>query len=250
MSFYSEKFEVMLHDVDARNMIKPSALARYLQETATHQMRDRKPTYHELFNEGKSYILIRLSVQIYRILGPYEVIEVRTWTCPSKGATFKRNYSIFVGEEKVADAYSEWAVVDINDGKIYPVKEIEISNYEEGEPLEMTIPSKFRIPKDLVMKKVGENVVQYSDCDMNGHMNNTMYEDMLWNLVPDVQSKILTGFSIRFITAGMLGSKITITSAKAEEVVKDGAGAEESWYFKTSIDDGHNIEAVMNFKNE
>lgn len=45
MSTYREHYSVSSHDVDINNNIKPSSLARLMQETANHNMRDRRPTY-------------------------------------------------------------------------------------------------------------------------------------------------------------------------------------------------------------
>ena len=50
---YSEHYEVTCHDVDQNNHIKPTNLVRYMQETANHQMRDRKPSYYDLFLTAK-----------------------------------------------------------------------------------------------------------------------------------------------------------------------------------------------------
>ena len=249
MSYYSEKYEVMLHDVDAENIARPSTIARLLQETANHQMRDRKPTYHELFNEGKSYILVRFAAQIYEAISLYENVEVKTWICPSTGAIFKRGYAMYSGEKKLVDAYSEWGVVNQETGQIFRVREIEFSNYEEGEPVELTLPIRFRIPKELEMAHCGTKLVGYSDCDMNRHMNNTRYQDMLWDKVPDVEKKRVTGFSLRFMAGGLLGKEIEIYRGLNNEVIPDDAGGEESWYFKTLIDGNTNVEAILNFEN-
>ncbi len=58
---YTEKYKVTSHDVDVNNNMKPSLVLRYMQETANHQMRDRKPSYYDLFFAGKSFIITRIT---------------------------------------------------------------------------------------------------------------------------------------------------------------------------------------------
>ena len=79
---YTAEYEVTSHDVDLNNHIEPTYLIRYLQETGNHQMRDRKPSYFELLDEGKTLVLIRISVEIEKQLHQYDRFTVRTWTCP------------------------------------------------------------------------------------------------------------------------------------------------------------------------
>ena len=244
--FYREQFELGAHDVDANNNVRPSVIARLLQETANHHMRDRKPTYYELFFQGKSYILIRFSCQIKEQLHPYDRVEVDTWTSEGRGATFKRSYLMSLNGIEVARAYAEWAVVDLNTGRICRTDEIDSENYEKGEPIDMVIPSKFRFPGEDNWELCGSHIVGYSECDMNLHMNNTNYQDILWNHIPDVQSKKLTGFTIRFMAEAPLGGELIIYRQKSEVVIDDGCGGEESWYFKSLIGDKINVEAILN----
>lgn len=114
---YTENYEVTCHDVDVNNNIKPSLILRYMQETANHQMRDRKPSYYDLFFAGKSFIVTRVTIEIFAQLHQYDKIQVDTWNCPAKGVTFLRCYEIRRGDETVARAYSVWAVTDHETGK-------------------------------------------------------------------------------------------------------------------------------------
>ena len=249
---YIEQFEIMSHDVDMNNNVKPSVLVRFLQETANHHMRDRRPTYYELFAEGKSYILIRMKCEIKEQLKPYDRVEVLTWTGSGKGATFKRNYilrktgNVVEGELEepleIARAYSEWAVVNIDDGHIFKVDEIEHGNFEVDEDIEMELPTKFHIPKDAEFEYSGSKVIGFTDCDMNRHMNNTLYQDMFWNYVPDVRNKVMTGFTMRFMKEAALGRTLSIYRSPVESVYH----GDETWCFKSFVHDGDEKDSKAN----
>ena len=99
MNCYTEHFVISSHDIDINGNVRPSIVCRLMQETANHHMRDRKPTYNELFEKGQSYIAIRMAIEQPAQLHMYEEVSVDTWTCSGKGATFLRCYRIRRGDE-------------------------------------------------------------------------------------------------------------------------------------------------------
>ncbi len=109
---YAEDYTILAHDVDAKYNLKPSAFFKYIQETANHQMRDCGPNYEELFNEGKAFILSRISMKIYSHPTQYENILAETWSCEGKGILFDRCYRLLKNGIPFAEAISEWALVD------------------------------------------------------------------------------------------------------------------------------------------
>lgn len=242
---YIEKYEVTCHDVDENNNIRPTQLMRYMQETANHQMRDRKPSYYDLFFEGKAFVITRMSIEIYEQLNQYDHIEVGTWRCQDKGATFPRCYNIRREDKIVAQAYSEWAVPNRITGKLSRSNEIDISGYETDDALNLHIPRRFRFPKDLDFAKVGDKHVFYSDVDMNRHLTNTEYGNMVWNYIPDIIDKEVTSINLRFMKEAPLGSDIEIFMAEPELSFGSDKRAQELYAFKTTINGETNLEAIF-----
>jgi Acyl-ACP thioesterase len=245
---YEEKYIVSSHDVDVNNNIKPSLLIRYMQETANNQMRDRKPSYYDMFFAGQSFILTKMNVEIYQQIHQYEHIVAKTWRCPSKAATFVRGYSIERDGELMALSYSEWAVADIETGRLYRTNEIDISNYETDEIPELKLPKRFRFPKDADFREVGTHHVFYSEVDMNRHMNNTNYSDMLWNYIPGVTEKEVTTISLRFMKEAPLDADLRIEMAKLPEPDPSDSKAEETYMFKSLVPGGTNVEAMFGMR--
>ncbi len=242
---YREEFEITCHDVDENNHIKPTELIKYLQDTANHQMRDRKPSYYDMFFNNQAFIITRMSVQIYMQLEQYDTIEVSTWRCRDKGATFPRCYQIKRDGDVAVSAYSEWAVVDHTTGRLYRTNEVDTSNYENDEEIMIDIPKRFRMPKDLEMEQVGRHHVCYSDCDMNRHMNNANYSNMLWDRIPGITDKEVTSINIRFMKEAALGSDIDISMGKAAPEIGADPVAEDIFVFKTAVPEGTNVECFM-----
>ena len=197
-------------DVDVNNNIKPTELIKCIQETANGQMNARKPSYFELFWDRKSFIITRFSMEIYEQIHQFDDIETRTWTAGERGATFFRGYEVMRNGRCVARASGDWAVVDTEDGHIYKTKEIDLSNYESGDKPELNINEKFRIPKNMEMEGCGVHHVVLSECDMNMHMNNTQYANILWNQIDGILDKEITSFNIKFRAEAKFDSDIMI----------------------------------------
>lgn len=242
---YEEEYKISSHDADTNNNIKPSLILRYLQETANHQMRDRKPSYYDLFFEGKAFILTRVSYEILEHAHQYDRINVKTWRCQEKGATFIRCFTMEKEGKIIVKAYSEWAVADHNTGRLARADEIDISNYDMDEPVELSLPLKFRLPKDLVFKEVGTVNVSLTEVDMNRHMNNTYYPDILWNYIPDPLNKKVTSVNIRYRKEAPLWSDLTIAMAEMKASQAIDPRAEQLYCFKTFIYGNVNIEAII-----
>ncbi len=206
--YYSMMHHIGCMDVDVNNNIKPTELIKCIQETANGQMNARKPSYFELFWDRKAFIISRFSMEIYEQIHQFDDIETRTWTAGTRGVTFFRGYEVIRGGRCVAKASGDWAVVDTEDGHLYKTKEIDFSNYESGEKPDLSISEKFRIPRDLQMEGCGVHHVELSECDMNMHMNNTQYANVLWNRIDGILGKELTSFSIRFRAEAKFGSDI------------------------------------------
>jgi len=245
---YTKYFEVSSHDVDVNNHIKPSSLQRFMMETAMCQMRDRKPTYGELFEKDQAFILTRVTIEILRQIRQFQRIKVQTWNCPAKGVTFLRCFEVYCEDVLLARAHTVWAVVSPATGKLWKSKEVDISGYESEEELEMMLPTRLRIPKDQSMEEVGHKKVLLGEIDMNMHMNNTYYLDVLWNYIPDIIKKEITSVCLRYHEEAPLGGVLSLTRGKMSWPMEEDANAEESYCFKTYIEGRLNLEAVIGVK--
>ena len=109
-----------------------------------------------------------------------------------------------------------------------------------------------RAGADASFEQVGRHTVTYPDVDMNLHMNNTKYADMLCSFVPEFTAAVGRGsalgahaaaftpspavreFSITYLADAPLGGTLTVLRS----------GADGTYFFRTVREDGKvNVEA-------
>lgn len=213
---YSEHYTVKWHDTDANRTVTPSHLLAYMQETANHQLAAFGMTLDELRDtHALAFLLSRITLRIYLPLYANDEITVQTWVCESRGLSFVRCFRILRGDEIIAEAYSIWALLNLNEKKLMPVSafpyEIEADPALEGE-----VAARVRIPSLSLMECVGDRKIVYSDIDYNGHMNNTHYPNMLCDFTPDICEKRITGMTLSFVREAAFGHTLQIFRGESE----------------------------------
>lgn len=233
---FSERYPILWHDTDASRKIRPTQLLVYMQETSNHHTASLGMTLDTLRDEKKlGFILSKTRVEIHRRPTTGEIIEVETWTNPSRSFGFNRSFRVLVGEEVVAEADTLWALVGIEDRQFHRMEETGYT-FEDEAPVALSLPPRFRIPNDLPLEKLGERRIVYSDLDYNMHMNNTRYADMLCDYLTLDEVEGLRGFSLSYLHEAAYGHTISVFSGD-----RDGTR-----YFRTQDEEGTTcLEAQM-----
>ena len=197
------------HDLDFNDIASPSAFLRFMQEAAYLQMQYCKPSMSELRAENKAFVVSRLTMSLYAPLNVCDEIEATTWACDSKGVSFLRCAEITRDGQRVAELASIWALVNPETHSLWRVSDYQ-PQYETEPPSELDLPARIRVPKDLPMSLAGEYRVGYNDADLNRHINNTHYPDILCGFIPDIEKKTIRSIGINFKYAAPYGDTLTI----------------------------------------
>ena len=238
---FSENIKISTYDVDMHDNLRPTQLLAMLEEVGSHQMIKYPPNNDDLREAGMGFILSRVIMRVYDNLHSDEQAVGETWAAAtSRGLSYNRCYRLTKDGEPVAEVYTVWALLNFKEGKLIRVDECADMHIggEPEEPFELDIPLRVRMPKADEFCEVAKRKVYYSDTDLNGHMNNTKYLNMLCDFVPEIENKQLRGINISYVTEAPLGDELTIYCNEADGV----------YYFKTVRSDGKtNCEAVLYF---
>jgi medium-chain acyl-[acyl-carrier-protein] hydrolase len=232
---WSENISVSCHDTDINGIVRPSPILRYMQEAANLQLYNLGPSNEHLRENGMAFVLARVGMHIYSPLHSYDKICAQSWACESRLSSFYRCGKILRHDETIAELVSVWALINIKDRHLYRVSEIPM-NFKTDEMLYSDISVHVRIPHEIELKQTGERSIGYSDVDINHHMNNTNYPDMLCDFIGDMSGRRVISVSINFLTEAALGETIKISMANNGDI----------YYFRTHKKSGAvGIEAIL-----
>lgn len=235
---YVCEFDVNSHDTDVCGNLRASAVLRYMQEAANLQLYTTGYSYDQMRKDGKAYILSRLNLSVYGAVRAHDKLIAETWLYDRRVAEFYRAHRLYCRGVLAAEAITVWALVGVADKKIYRVTEIDTSMHTDTDTVGIDAPGRVNL-RDVALSLCGEREVYYADCDGNGHMNNTVYPDMLFSFTPEARRKTgerVVSLKASFLNEAPLGDVLKIYSA-----VNDGARC-----FRTVRSDGKtNVEAEM-----
>ena len=235
--YYTYHTIINSHDTDANGIVKPSAVLKYMQEAANLQLSVSKPSSDDLRADNRYFVASKISFTIYQTLYSWDEVDVSTWGCESKGAIFNRCSKIERNGELCAALSSSWALLDAENGAILRVSDVSF-DFGTEPALQPELPLKVRIPKELPLHLVGERTVMYTDVDLNRHMNNTVYPDMLFGFVGDHADKQVRSVSINYLHEAPDG----VTFKVYENSFADLS------YFRTVLPDGSiGVEAEFRY---
>lgn len=235
---FTETIKIDNYDVDMHSVLRPTSLLAKLEEVGSHQMIAYPPSNDDLRAKGMGFILSRVVMRVYQQLCDGDTVQAQTWATDSRGLSFNRCYRMLKDGEVAADVYTVWALLNFEEHRLLRVNEAGDVGGEPDAPFTMDLPLRVRMPAAEEYAKVAKRKIYYSDTDINGHMNNTKYLNMLCDFVPEIEKKSLRGINISYVTEAPLGDELTVY-CKA-----DG----DTYYFKTVRSDGKiNCEAVLYF---
>lgn len=231
MEYYSKNVEVDVHEVDFNGVARTSALMRYIQTAAQHQLTDNGMSYDQLRAKKRGFILSRIKMEFTEAARAYEPLTAVTFPCESRGYSFLRCYKLLKDGRTIGRAVSIWAMIDTDTHALVKVNDFDLS-LKTHEPLDMVLT---RIAMPSEMREVGKYTVSYGMLDQNRHMNNTRYPDIYATFLP-MDGKRISEITINYANEAPAGDTLTVYRGEANGY----------YYFRTVRSDGKtNSEAEI-----
>lgn len=172
-----------LFDIGHDFKMRIQSAARFFQEIAVSHSTRMGAGPDVLFEKGVVWFLNRLEIEFFRypVLG--EEIKVATWSRGFKGYKGFREYVIQSSQGEIARGSSVWLFFDFRRKRISKVPpeisgryEVEKEKWFDREIDEWMACGKIEPEKQMDIS------LRYSDFDINGHVNNTVYLGFLETL--------------------------------------------------------------------
>ncbi len=200
---YEWDVTVTSFEVDMFDRLKVSALMKYQQEIGERHLNVFGTTTEGMRREQNlSFIFTKMNIKINRLPRSEERITVRTWCSELRGVRFTRNYVLFDKNGNVlTSAKAEVTTLDLSTRKIVRPTVIKgLDGFLYNDELEnlAEYPQKIAVPETVDRTVLRE--IRFSDIDYNGHVNNTVYADMVFDHLPiDAVKDNIKGFEINFV---------------------------------------------------
>lgn len=231
--------KVSSFDADKFCKLKLSTVLKYQQEACGKHVAIFGAPSDVLRDEHSvAFVFTKIKVTVNRLPKAHEDVVVKTWCSSLKGVRFTRNFVMYDGfGEILTESKAEVVVIDLKTRKIIRPTEIPLADrflYNDEQPNGCEYPQKIKL-----FEEKGQAVtrkVSFSDVDENGHMNNTVYADVMCDcLSDDLRGKTPTEFTINFENEAFENETIEIFWEQEENEVVFVGQIGEKQCFKGQI---------------
>ncbi len=213
-------FEIDSREADMHGLCRASGLLNFMQQGATvhaEQLGFAREVLMERY--GAFWITARIHIRLWQPLQYEDILTLSTWPRPARGAAVYRDYDFYVGDKQIGEAVTMWAIMQKDTRSLMRPNQVEevmgavITNHDR---IKTERVSKLQMPEGL--QPIGTRQIHYSDTDINGHMNNVKYADVVcdalhYERMPD---KFLSELRIGYVSECFAGEEILLLGTEQE----------------------------------
>ena len=179
--------------VDMTRRMRMAELFRLLEDVSVAHTEELGCTRVETLDKGLLWIITRQLVEIEEMPEYDDEITVRGWQGDMMHLFFPRFYEVLKGDRVIIRAQALWALMDVESRELIMPEDYDIDLPGRPGSDDMMLPA-IIIPASAGEPVYSEDpVTRFSQMDINGHMNNTSYfnmiDDAIWS---DISSGIST----------------------------------------------------------
>lgn len=182
---YCRAFTIAEYALGAGGLLKPSCLLREFQQISSEHITALGFGYERMLKERKVFLLSKIFIQVHRLPTAGDRVELITTPKLPQGVQFIRTHRLLdESGAPLAVADTTWVLCDPESRKILRPKEFS-APYQYTEDSEPCTLPKYRPQRPEKVIEAGQRPVRYSDLDVNQHMNNAIYADIIEDFLPE-----------------------------------------------------------------
>ena len=209
MSVYRVKFRLRNAEVDLNRRLRLSTMFRMMQEASIAHTEELGAGREKTLDRGLLWVVTLQDAWINRMPEYDEEITLESWPGDTMHLFFPRYYRLLGADGSVlVTASALWVLMDSVERKMVFPEDKNVAVPFEKTGFEPALP---RAPRHIATTGEAAFTVPFSYTDMNGHMNNTRYFDLMEDtLPPELHSKRLTRIGIEYRAEARLGDEFKL----------------------------------------
>ena len=178
-----QKYQVTSNMCGPDRIVKPSAILDLFQSIAGKHANQLGIGMKQISKDNYAWVLMRVRYEMLEPIYMESEVIVKTWPQPAGRIDFDREYTICDLNGKIlVKGSSKWVVINLETRRIertnkflYPGECITEKNFSD-------IPKIDNI--QIEFNEYRQYQVRPSDIDIVGHLNNTKYADLCYDIMP------------------------------------------------------------------
>ncbi len=174
------EYSVVPENIDSLGRITVPALCGHLINAIGQNIRKEGYGIDVMAQSNRSWVLMRSAFEIDSRPDLYAPLYISVWPVRGNGLTYNRCVRVTDDEgREIGRGTTEWCIIDRTTRRpVFP--DLGLDSGESGIPCRS--PRRIR---DFDPEVKDDRKVCYSDCDFNGHLNNTRYVELLYDMLPE-----------------------------------------------------------------
>lgn len=184
---FEENILIRCHHVTPSRQLSFSRLLEFFQDASIARTEALDMGRDKTLDKGLLWVIARQKVEIRRMPVYDEAITLRAWPLETMHILFPWQYEVVSRGEVIISGSAVWTLIDEKSRHfIFPEEHgIRIPGEGPGQPSLSSYRHSFSDEA-----RTARLMPRYADLDLNGHMNNCRYFDVIWDLLPEEMQTI------------------------------------------------------------
>lgn len=217
------KTAVKIWEADNIGKAKLSSLFNYFQHAAQLHAKNLGVGHKDLIQQNQTWVLTAIKITIHNVPLWEQLLVIETWPKGNKSLFYLRDFFIKdPSGNTLISGTSEWLVLDTN--AKHPLRPDKTKDFSVNKDMHATTPILVR-EKPPQQQEVCEKIhVQWSDLDVNNHVNNSRYVDWVSDCLQNNGLSLdeIYEFQIHFISEAKKGDTISLSQSMKQAIFVDG----------------------------
>jgi len=235
---YEQNSQINFYDLNSRGDVKLTALLKHINIAAGTNADAIGVGLDVTIPMNLAFVIQRFGMRIIDWPTYRQAVKIRTWPSEITKGTFIRRGDMWdEAGNKMMEWTSLWVLIDIKERKVKRPKALPIELPQYGTMGVEVEGQKIDVPEDAKLLAKYPHIVRYSELDVNMHMNNAVYGDLISNVIElgKIPYKKWGEVQFNYLNEALLGEEVNVECRKAEDTIYITGATENKGVFNASI---------------